>query len=82
MAYIYINEQKIGKVVDQFLRYDFEIEDSVLHRGLLCPGDVRRHNLTISFFTPKLQFASISGYPLRNTVDSVSGQAKQHSVLE
>ena len=42
------------------------------------------HNLTISFFTPKLQFASISGYPLRNIVDSVSRQAKHetHSSLE
>jgi hypothetical protein len=41
------------------------------------------HNLTISFFTPKLQFASISGYPLGNTVDSVSRQAKHeiHSSL-
>ena len=48
-ADILINDQKIGRVIDQFLRYDFDIDNNVLQRGLPCGKNVRRHNLTISF---------------------------------
>jgi len=48
-ADVFINDQKIGQVVDQFLRYDFEIGENVLQRGFPCGSDSRCHNLTISF---------------------------------
>ena len=48
-ADILINDQKIGRVFDQFLRYDFQIGYEILYRGVPCGRNVRRHNLTISF---------------------------------
>jgi hypothetical protein len=48
-ADVLINDQKIGQVIDQFLRYDFEIGNDVLYEGVLISKNVRRHNLTISF---------------------------------
>jgi len=48
-AEIYINSRKVGQVVDQFLRYDFEIGKDILGRGVLDDRNIRRHNLTVSF---------------------------------
>lgn len=48
-AEIFINSKKVGQVVDQFLRYDFEIGDDILDRGVLHDRNARRHNLTVSF---------------------------------
>jgi hypothetical protein len=48
-ADILINGEKIGQVIDQFLRYDFEIQNDVMNRGVYCGRNVRRHNLTIVF---------------------------------
>ena len=48
-ANVLINDQKIGQVIDQFLRYEFEIGNDVLYKGALIGKNVRRHNLTISF---------------------------------
>ena len=48
-ADIFINNQKIGQVVDQFLRYEFDFPHSILHQGAVCDGKLRRHNLTIAF---------------------------------
>jgi hypothetical protein len=48
-ADVLINDQKIGQVIDQFLRYEFKIGNDVLYKGALIGENVRRHNLTISF---------------------------------
>lgn len=48
-ADVLVNGQKIGQVIDQFLRYDLEIGNDVLQKGVLYGRSLRRHNLTISF---------------------------------
>lgn len=48
-ANILINGQRIGQVLDQFLRYEFKIGNDVLDKGVFCSKNIRRHNLTISF---------------------------------
>ena len=47
-ADVYINNVQIGQVADQFLRYDFDIGDDILERGLLLESG-RQHILIVSF---------------------------------
>ena len=50
-ADVFVNGHKIGRVIDQFLKYDFNIENSVLDGGVICSGNTTTscHNLTVIF---------------------------------